>query len=132
MHAVLRSVTDDILSSLGLFSSRLYKIYRMVQNVRNSSGAVEGILAAATAYTISTLIVNFCLKGGAPKFLRWVLIVLDLLFVGGFIAVAVLTRPSGGLNSLCATTNARNDPNNRNNALCALPTATFGLAIFST
>ncbi|KAI4747152.1 hypothetical protein E4T50_02558 [Aureobasidium sp. EXF-12298] len=118
--------------SLGLFSSRLYKVYRMVQNVRNSSGAVEGILAAATAYTISTLIINFCLKGGAPKFLRWLLIVLDLLFVGGFIAVAVLTRPHGGLSSLCATPNARNDPNNRNNALCSLPLATFGLAIFST
>jgi hypothetical protein len=102
----------------------------MVQNVRNSSGAVEGILAAATAYTISTLIINFCLKGGAPKFLRWLL--LDLLFVGGFIAVAVLTRPHGGLSSLCATPNARNDPNNRNNALCNLPIATFGLAIFST
>ncbi|KAH0145782.1 hypothetical protein KCU67_g7958, partial [Aureobasidium melanogenum] len=45
--------------SLGLFSSRLYKVYRLVRNVHNSSGAVEGILAAATAYTISTLIINF-------------------------------------------------------------------------
>ncbi|KAI5238584.1 hypothetical protein E4T43_07328 [Aureobasidium subglaciale] len=118
--------------SLGMFSSRLVKVYRLVHNLRNSSGAVEGILAAATLYTITTLIINFCLKGGAPKFLRWLLIVLDLLFVGGFIAVAVLTRPHGGLSSLCATPNARNDPNNRDNALCNLPLATFGLAIFST
>ncbi|THV77429.1 hypothetical protein D6D19_00174 [Aureobasidium pullulans] len=118
--------------SLGLFSSRMYKVYRLVRSVRNSSGAVEGILAAATLYTIITLLINLCLKRGAPKFLRWLLIFLDLVFVVGFIVVAVLTRPHGGLSSLCATSRQRNDPNNRDNALCKLPLATFGLAIFST
>jgi hypothetical protein len=110
----------------------MYKVYRLVRSVRNSSGAVEGILAAATLYTIITLLINLCLKRGAPKFLRWLLIFLDLVFVVGFIVVAVLTRPHGGLSSLCATSRQRNDPNNRDNALCKLPLATFGLAIFST
>lgn len=34
-----------------------------------------------------------------PKLLRWLLIALDLAFVGAFIAVTVLTRPKGELAS---------------------------------
>jgi len=46
--------------------------------------------------------------------------------------VAYETRPHGGLSSLCATPNQRQDPANRGNPLCSLTLATFGLAIFST
>jgi len=119
-------------SSLGLFSSRFYKIYRLSRSLHGTGGAVEGILAAAVAYTIISLLISLLLKSGAPKIFRWLLIFFDLLFVGGFIAVAVLTRPNGGLNSLCATPAARQDPNNSNNALCRLPLGTFVLSILST
>ena len=85
-----------IISSLGLFSSRLYKIYKLGRQALNSDGAVEGILAAAVLYTIIVGLLNLCLRAkSAPNFLRWLLIALDLAFVGAFIAVTVLTRPNG-------------------------------------
>lgn len=83
-------------SSLGLFSSRLYKIYRLEHRASTSTGAVEGILAAAVLYTLAVTLINCCLRSKtAPTFLRWLLIALDLLFVGAFIAVAELTKPNG-------------------------------------
>ena len=120
-------------SSLGLFSERLYHVYRLVQRTRASAGGVETVLALATAYTLSELALNLCLKKrGMPNFLRWLLVLCDILFIGGFIAVAYETRPHGGLSSLCATPNQRQDPANRGNPLCSLTEATFALAIFST
>ncbi|KAL9629639.1 MAG: hypothetical protein Q9204_005158 [Flavoplaca sp. TL-2023a] len=89
--------------SLGLFSSRLYKIYRLERRTTASTGAVEGILAAAVLYTLTVTLINcFLRKKTVPEFLRWLLIALDLAFVGTFIAVnviaaTVLTRPNGEL-----------------------------------
>ena len=117
--------------SLGLFSARIYKIIRTVQRASASNGAVEGILAAAVAYTLISMILKFLLKGGGPKFLRWVWIIFDLLFVGGFIAVAVLTSPGRhGTSGPCHKVRGiRLEPRGTN---CNLPWGTFILAIVST
>ena len=56
----------------------------------------KGILAAAAAYTLTCTLVNLCLRSKhAPGWLRWLLVALDVLFIGAFIAVAALTRPNG-------------------------------------
>lgn len=74
----------------------MYKIRRLIARTNTATGAVEGILAAATLYTLAVTLINCCLrKKGAPKALRWLLIALDLAFMGAFIAVAALTRPNG-------------------------------------
>lgn len=119
------------LISLALFSARLYKIIRTVRRASASNGAVEGILAAAVAYTLISMLLKFCLKNGGPKILRWIWIIFDLLFVGGFIAVAVLTRPAGnGTSGPCHYYRGqRIEPNGTN---CNLPWGTFILAIVST
>ncbi|KAJ9603632.1 hypothetical protein H2200_011818 [Cladophialophora chaetospira] len=115
--------------SLGLFSARLYKIMRTVQRASASNGAVEGILAAAVAYTLISMLMKFLLKGGAKNWLRWLWIVFDILFVGGFIAVAVLTKPNGGTSGPCNKRIRNRLPNGTN---CNLPWGTFILAIVST
>ncbi|KAF2119630.1 hypothetical protein BDV96DRAFT_596327 [Lophiotrema nucula] len=138
--------------SLGIFSSRVYKVYRLVNSIKTrrgingSLGAVEGILAAAALYTLIAMLLAFLKKNsspGAARWLRWLWVVLDLAFVGAFIAVSVLTRPNGGPagphhcysrsnlqgngNNNAATGNTANsDPT------CDLPWGTFILAIIST
>ncbi|KAF4974633.1 hypothetical protein FZEAL_8492 [Fusarium zealandicum] len=131
--------------SLGVFSSRIYKVYRLVNSVKahrglnNGSGAVEGILAAAVLYTLIALVMTCLMRGGGPKWLRWLWVVFDLLFVGAFIAVSVLTRPNGGVVGPRHCYNNRNqqvtgtgqvaDPRDES---CNLPWGTFILAIIST
>lgn len=133
--------------SLGIFSSRVYKVYRLVNSFKTqrgipaSMGAVEGILAAAVLYTVITTILMLILRGRGPTWLRWLYVLLDILFVGAFIAVAVLTRPAGGpagprhcysnRNSADANTlqGQNTDPSDQS---CNLPWGTFILAIIST
>jgi hypothetical protein len=130
--------------SLGIFSARLRKVYRLVntiktrQGVNSAYGAVEGILAAAVLYTLLAMLLTFLLKRGGPRWLRWLFVLFDLLFVGAFIAVAVLTSPNGGdagpkhcyhergLRGVFGTP-ARSDDSS-----CKLPWGTFILAIIST
>ncbi|KAI4697882.1 uncharacterized protein J4E84_001016 [Alternaria hordeiaustralica] len=136
--------------SLGIFSQRLYKVYRLVNSVKTyrgingSYGAVEGILAAAVLYTLITILLSCIKKSANPggRVLRWIWVLLDLAFVGAFIAVAVLTRPNGGLAGarhcysperiangntgvVTGATASRDDS-------CNLPWGTFILAIIST
>jgi hypothetical protein len=137
--------------SLGIFSQRLYKVYRLVNSIKTrrgvngAYGAVEGILAAAVLYTLISTLFGCIKKSANPggRTLRWIWVLLDILFVGGFIAVTVLTRPNGGLagarhcyspsrlrnggSSDVAGTTA--DPHDDN---CNLPWGTFILAIIST
>lgn len=137
--------------SLGIFSQRLYKVYRLVNSmktrrgVNGAYGAVEGILAAAVLYTLITMLLSCIKKSSNPggRTLRWLWVLLDLLFVGAFIAVTVLTRPNGGLAGArnCYSpsrlrdgagndvTGATADPNDDS---CNLPWGTFILAIIST
>lgn len=137
--------------SLGIFSQRLYKVYRLVNSVKTrrgvngAYGAVEGILAAAVLYTLITMLFSCIKKSANPggRVLRWLWVLLDLAFVGAFIAVSVLTRPDGGLagarhcynprrlangttpNTVTGETASRDDS-------CNLPWGTFILAIIST
>jgi len=140
---VLQLVSSVI--SLGLFSQRMYKVYRLVNSIKTrrgvngAVGAVEGILAAAVLYTLLATAMQFLLKGGGPRWLRWLWVLLDLAFVGAFIAVSVLTSPKGGMagprhcyddrdagrNDLSGNTASRDES-------CNLPWGTFILAIVST
>lgn len=122
--------------SLGLFSRRIFWILQTSRRALSSSnGAVEGILAASVLYSILTSIVACFIKKTKSKWLRWLMIVLDVLFIGAFIAVAVLTRPNGGPSGPCHKNNNAFDPLNRINGSrtqCQLPLGTFILAIIST
>lgn len=132
--------------SLGIFSKRVYKVYRLVNTieqrhgVNHSYGAVEGILAAAVLYTLISMLLSLILRGRGSKWLRRLWVLLDLLFVGAFIAVAVLTRPSGGSAGPRHCYNTRdsdrtttgNQRTSRQDDTCNLPWGTFILAIIST
>jgi hypothetical protein len=137
--------------SLGIFSQRLYKVYRLVNSIKTrrgvngAYGAVEGILAAAVLYTLISTLFGCIKKSANPggRKLRWIWVLMDILFVGAFIAVTVLTRPHGGLagpkhcyrpsrllnGSSSDVTGATAD---RNDDSCNLPWGTFILAIIST
>ena len=119
--------------SLGIFSSRVYKVLKLYKRINHSTGAVEGILAAAVAYTILATIIQLALRTKAPNWLRWLLILLDICFVGAFIAVAELTRP-GGPSGPCRRSFKHNitHPTQYQTANCDLPWGTFILAIIST
>lgn len=125
--------------SLGLFSQRLKAILTRSHDYSKSDGAVEGILAAASLYSLLATLMQFALRHGAPKVLRWFLVLMDFLFIGAFIAVAVLTRPNGGPSGqhkgACAPQRGINGlvPQRvRNQFHCRLPLGTFILAIIST
>lgn len=125
--------------SLGLFSRRVYKVYRLINTIKtrrginSSMGAVEGILAAAVLYTILATLFQFVLRGGGPRWLRWLWVLLDLLFVGAFIAVAVLTRPNGGSAGPRRCFGGRDVGTGQTSRddTCDLPWGTFILAIVS-
>ncbi|KAJ0166626.1 hypothetical protein CTA2_6518 [Colletotrichum tanaceti] len=136
--------------SLGVFSQRLFKVYRLVNSIKarrgvnGSYGAVEGILAAAVLYTLITTLLGCIKKNSSPgtkSWLRWLWVVLDLLFVGAFIAVAVLTSPNGGMAGPRQCYNERRLQNGSNSTsgeyastddTCNLPWGTFILGILST
>jgi len=137
--------------SLGIFSRRLYNVYRLVNSVKarrgvnGSYGAVEGILAAAVLYTLINILFSCIKKSANPggRKLRWLWVLFDLIFVGAFIAVAVLTRPDGGragpkhcynprgLADGTSTSTITGDRARRDDS-CNLPWGTFILAIIST
>lgn len=128
----------------------MYKVYRLVNSIKtrrgvnHSFGAVEGILAAAVLYTLISTILGLIKKSAnpGPKWLRWLWVLLDLAFVGAFIAVSVLTRPNGGpagpkhcytdRNAGNAGNIAQGQTANAQDSTCDLPWGTFILAIIST
>ncbi|KAL6709441.1 hypothetical protein ACN47E_001376 [Coniothyrium glycines] len=138
--------------SLGIFSQRLYKVYRLVNSIKTrrgvngAYGAVEGILAAAVLYTLVTMLLSCIKKSANPggRVLRWMWVLFDLLFVGAFIAVAVLTRPNGGLAGArhcysprrladgTSSSTVNGSTANAQDDSCNLPWGTFILAIIST
>ncbi|KAI6712524.1 hypothetical protein PZA11_003432 [Diplocarpon coronariae] len=123
--------------SLILFSVRLRKIITLSHHASTSNGAVEGILAAAVLYTLIAMVLRFLIKGTGSNVLRFLFIIFDLLFVGAFIAVAVLTSPGRhGSSAPCRATRYMffgdkvwRTPGKLN---CNLPWGTFLLAILST
>lgn len=125
--------------ALGLFSRRLARLIHLTRRSYNrGEGAVEGILAAATVYSIIAMAMACCLRHGGPKILRWLFVLLDILFLGAFIAVAALTRPHNGpagpyggecqRDSFLANAITRDF---RRRHGCNLPWGTFVLAIIS-
>lgn len=135
--------------SLGIFSQRVYKVYRLVNSIKTrrgvsgSYGAVEGILAAAVLYTLITTLLSCIKRNSSPgsRRLRWLWVVLDIAFVGAFIAVAVITSPNGGNagpRHCYSAGHLRNEDNvtgataNDKDDSCNLPWGTFILAIIST
>lgn len=133
--------------SLGLFSRRLAKVNNLVNRIKTrrgvngAFGAVEGILAAATLYTLITMLLTLIKRSAntGGRMLRWIWVLLDVLFVGAFIAVAVLTRKNGGSAGpgRCYSEPRRlftgSDPTgNSDDDTCNLPWGTFVLAIIST
>ncbi|KAK0103140.1 hypothetical protein ONS95_014940 [Cadophora gregata] len=122
------------LTSLIVFSIRLRKIISLAGRATRSNGAVEGILAAAVLYTLIAMALKFAIKGTGSNMLRIVFIVLDLLFVGAFTAVAVLTSPKRhGSSAPCnATRYTAINTKIPSSVNCNLPWGTFILAIVST
>jgi hypothetical protein len=138
--------------SLGAFSYRLARVARLVNNIKQrrgvngSYGAVEGILAASALYTLIAMLLGCIKKNSSPGShkLRWIWVLLDLAFVGAFIAVAVLTRPDGGsagprhcyagrsITNFSSINNATGANADSNDPTCNLPWVTFILAIIST
>ncbi|TGO38297.1 hypothetical protein BHYA_0078g00360 [Botrytis hyacinthi] len=102
LQRVLRTLQFlSALSSLIVFSIHIRRILKLYRSISHAEGAIEGILAAAIAYTLAIMVLKLCMRNGGPKFLRWVLVVLDIAFVGAFIAVAVLTSPNvNDINSI--------------------------------
>lgn len=82
---------------LGIFSYFLADLSRHHLSIPTYAKAVEGIAGAAVIYTAFAVILT-CFLGGI-MFLAFLAIVLDLLFMGGFIAIAVLTRRSDRCHS---------------------------------
>lgn len=75
---------------LGIFSYFLAVLADHSLPILKWSEAVEGISGGAAIYTFFGVILT-CFVGGIA-FFAFLGIVLDLLFLGGFVAIAVLTR----------------------------------------
>lgn len=83
--------------ALGIFSYFLAALANHDLNIARRWQAVEGMSGAAVLYTIFGVILTVCL--GGVTFFGFIAVVLDICFVGCFIAIAILTRD--GANS-CA------------------------------
>ncbi|KAF3903127.1 hypothetical protein ABW21_db0205713 [Orbilia brochopaga] len=130
LHRVLRILQFlSAIISLALFSARIARVIAIAKKASRAQGAVEGILVAAVVYTLILMVYKIIARRLGPNWLRWVLIVLDLLFVGAFIAVSDLTRPSGPAGPCPRKTYTPAVPKGQD---CNLPWGTFILAIFST
>jgi hypothetical protein len=130
------------LAVLGIFAYYLVYIRDHGYPTYTWIRAVTGIAGASALYTLIALFLVCCL--GGKMFFAFLGIVLDVCFVGGWIAVAVLNR-SGGTNS-CGTfrragdrvgnyfgasgTGGRNDSTSDElHRICILQKASFGIAI---
>lgn len=132
-HHLLRALQFlSALISLILFSLRVAKIVRLVGHASHSNGAVEGILAAAVLYTLIVMALSLGLRATGSNVIRYLFVILDILFVGAFIAVAVLTSPKRHGSSAPCTSSAKVNGHIPGGTDCKLPWGTFILAIVST
>ncbi len=88
--------------------------------------AVEGMAGAAVIYTAFAVILT-CFLGGVT-FFAFLALLLDLAFMGCFIAIAVLTR--GGARS-CSGRNVPSPIETGNSKACKLETTVFAVAIIA-
>jgi len=75
---------------LGIYSYFLAVLADRDAPIARDTKAVEGISGAAVVYTIFAVLLTCCL--GGVSFFAFLGIVLDIAFIGGFIALAILTR----------------------------------------
>lgn len=75
---------------LGIYSYFLSVLADRDLSISNQDKAVTGISGVGVLYTIFAVLLTCCL--GGKTFFAFLAIVLDVLFAGGFIAIAVLTR----------------------------------------
>jgi len=75
---------------LGIYSYFLAAEHNHGATIPTAQRAVEGISGAGALYTIFAIVLT-CFLGGFALF-AFIGIILDLLFMGGFIAIAILTR----------------------------------------
>jgi hypothetical protein len=120
---ILQFLSDAI--SLILFSLRISKIIRLAGRASRSNGAVEGILAAAVLYTLIAMLSQLGIRGTSSNLLRMLLIILDILFVGAFIAVAVLTSPKRHGSSAPCTRSPTINAKVNSRVDCNLPWGAF-------
>ncbi|KAI9728042.1 MAG: hypothetical protein M1834_007856 [Cirrosporium novae-zelandiae] len=78
--------------ALGVFSYFLAVLAKNDAPIAKDWRAVEGMSGAATLYGIFAVLLTLCLGGVA--FFAFLAIVLDICFVGCYIAIAILTRHS--------------------------------------
>jgi len=78
------------ITCLGIFSYFLAVLSNHNLPIANWVRAVEGISGAAVLYGAFAVLLTCCL-GGLP-FFAFLAMVLDICFIGGFIAIAILTR----------------------------------------
>lgn len=138
-HLLAAIRTIQFLSSL--ISLILFAIYisHLLTKIIRAQGAVQGIVAAALAYTIIATLISLFVKVGFLA-MKAIMIGLDLCFVLGFIVVAALTSPMGGITRRgCGAgggnSNDKRSDNNGNQShggpSCQLVTGTFALALVS-
>lgn len=75
---------------LGIYSYFLSVLADRDEYIPRDFKAVEGISGIAVVYTIFAVVLTFCL--GGARFFALLAVILDVAFVGAFIALAVLTR----------------------------------------
>ncbi|KAL8768489.1 MAG: hypothetical protein Q9209_005280 [Squamulea sp. 1 TL-2023] len=86
--------------------------------------AVEGIAGGAVLYTAFAVILT-CFLGG-KTFFALLAVLLDVLFIGGFVAIAVLTRHG---THKCSGSDPPSPLGANNRVSCRLETAVFAVAI---
>ncbi|KAL2369282.1 hypothetical protein BDBG_06548 [Blastomyces gilchristii SLH14081] len=94
---------------LGIFSYFLAVLTDHNMPIARWIKAVEGISGAATLYTLAASIFTLCIGGIA--FFAALMLILDVCFIAGFIAIAIMTRHgadscSGIVNTPLGTGNA--------------------------
>jgi hypothetical protein len=95
---------------LGIYSYFLSVLADRDIHISQTLQAVEGISGAAVLYTIFAVLLT-CFLGG-KAFFALLGIILDILFAGAFIALAVLTRDGAKSCSGRVTTPLGNGPSN--------------------
>ena len=75
---------------LGIYSYFLAVLADRNTSIRTTYKAIEGISGAAVLYTIAAVLLTCCL--GGVKVFAFLGILLDVCFIGGMVAIAVMTR----------------------------------------
>jgi len=121
---------------LGIYSWFLASLSHNHEHIPARYKAIEGIAGAAVLYTIFAMIFTLFL-GGISVFAA-IGILLDVLFIGGFIAVAWYTRGGAGkcrghVSTPLGSGNTGTDLVNGHpiRTICKLQTAAFALAIIA-